>query len=212
MTSVANFGNSHVFRSNDAGSTWTDIDGGKLPDVPHHALLIRPDKPSELYVCNDAGVFLTTDGGTTWRNATGKLPNVMVVDLVLPAAPPRRCSRRPTAAASGSSRSRDRRPGRPDEERLTRVLPCRLRRGGPAPLKRLGAFAQVAWPLPDLFRDRRDLGDRGLTTPIAPSSRVGWGADRHRCVRDRAARRHRMIRIREGSRENRSMLCTGGTA
>ena len=79
---VANFGNSHVFRSKDAGSTWIDIDNGKLPDVPHHALLIRPDKPTQLYVCSDAGVFLTKDNGSTWTNATGNLPNVMVVDLV----------------------------------------------------------------------------------------------------------------------------------
>jgi len=79
---LANFGNRHVFRSNDGGSTWTDIDGGKLPDAPHHALLIRPDKPSELYVCSDAGVHLTADGGATWRNATGKLPNAMIVDIV----------------------------------------------------------------------------------------------------------------------------------
>jgi photosystem II stability/assembly factor-like uncharacterized protein len=79
---LANSGNSHVFRSTDGGTTWSDIDGGKLPDVAHHALLIRPDKPAELYVCCDAGVFMTADGGMQWRNATGKLPNVMVVDLV----------------------------------------------------------------------------------------------------------------------------------
>ena len=80
---VGNSGNSHVFRSRDNGSTWTDIDGGKLPDVPHSALLIRPDKPKELYVACDVGVFMTNDGGTTWRDATGALPNVMVVDIVL---------------------------------------------------------------------------------------------------------------------------------
>jgi len=79
---VANFGNSHVFRSTDAGTTWNDIDGGKLPDVPHHALLLRPDATKELYVSGDAGVYLTKDGGTTWQNATSNLPNVMVVDLV----------------------------------------------------------------------------------------------------------------------------------
>jgi len=79
---VANFGHSHVFRSTDAGSTWADIDGGKLPDAPHHALLIRPDAPKELYVGNDAGVFMTKDGGITWQNATANLPNAMVVDLV----------------------------------------------------------------------------------------------------------------------------------
>ncbi len=82
LVTCANFGNQHVFRSPDAGSNWIDIDGGRLPDVPHHALLLRSDKPAELYVCNDAGVFMTSDGGATWRNATGKLPAVMVVDLV----------------------------------------------------------------------------------------------------------------------------------
>lgn len=79
---TANFGNHHVFRSSDSGATWVDIDGGQLPDVPHHALLLRPDKPGELWVCNDAGVYMTGDGGITWRNATGKLPQAMMVDLV----------------------------------------------------------------------------------------------------------------------------------
>ena len=79
---LGNFGNAHVFRSTDAGSVWADIDGGKLPDVPHHAVLILPDAPKSLYVCNDAGVFQTKDGGRTWLNATSNLPNVMVVDLV----------------------------------------------------------------------------------------------------------------------------------
>ncbi|MEY2552911.1 MAG: hypothetical protein QOC57_771 [Ilumatobacteraceae bacterium] len=83
---VANFGNSHVFRSKDGGSHWLDIDNGKLPDVPHHALLIRPDAPAQLFVCNDAGVFLTKDHGATWTNATSNLPNVMVVDLVFQTA------------------------------------------------------------------------------------------------------------------------------
>jgi hypothetical protein len=79
---LANFGNRHVFRSIDSGSSWIDIDQGKLPDVPHHALLVRPDAPTELYVCSDAGVHVTTDAGLTWLNATKNLPNVMVVDLV----------------------------------------------------------------------------------------------------------------------------------
>jgi photosystem II stability/assembly factor-like uncharacterized protein len=82
VVTVGNFGNSHVFRSTDAGSTWLDIDDGKLPDVPHHALLIRPDAPQQMFVCNDAGVFVTKNDGATWANASAKLPNVMVVDLV----------------------------------------------------------------------------------------------------------------------------------
>ena len=83
---VANSGNSHVFRSADGGQSWADIDGGALPDAPHHAVLLRPDKPSDVYVCSDAGVHMTPDGGATWLNATGNLPPVMVVDLVYQAA------------------------------------------------------------------------------------------------------------------------------
>jgi photosystem II stability/assembly factor-like uncharacterized protein len=82
FATFGNFGNSHVFRSPDGGSTWIDIDGGKLPDVPHHALLIRPDSPSELWICNDAGVFVTRDKGKKWLNFTSGLPNVMVIDIV----------------------------------------------------------------------------------------------------------------------------------
>ena len=50
--------------------------------MPHHAVLVRPDAPQQIYVCNDAGVFVSADGGQTWHNATLNLPNVMVVDLV----------------------------------------------------------------------------------------------------------------------------------
>ncbi len=83
LLTVANFGHPHVFRSQDAGKTWEDIDNGQLPDVPHHAVVIRPDAPETIYVGNDAGVFLSPDSGRTWMNMTANLPNVMVVDLVL---------------------------------------------------------------------------------------------------------------------------------
>lgn len=82
VVTVANFGNSHVFRSRNGGVDWDDIDRGLLPDAPHHAVLIRPDAPSSIWVCSDAGVHVTSDGGATWRNATGNLPPAMVVDLV----------------------------------------------------------------------------------------------------------------------------------
>ncbi len=62
---VANSNASHVFRSKDAGSTWVDIDQGRLPDVPHHAVAIPKARPSTLYVCSDAGVHASTDAGGT---------------------------------------------------------------------------------------------------------------------------------------------------
>ena len=83
LLTVANFGHSHVFRSQNAGKTWEDIDNGRLPDVPHHAVVIRPDAPETIYVGNDAGVYVSADSGRTWLNMTANLPNVMIVDLVL---------------------------------------------------------------------------------------------------------------------------------
>src|SRR4029079_18980111 len=79
---VANFGHSHVFRSRDGGHTWEDVDKGHLPDVPHHASEIPAHAPETVYVCSDAGVFASPDGGGSWSNLTRNLPNVMVVDLV----------------------------------------------------------------------------------------------------------------------------------
>jgi photosystem II stability/assembly factor-like uncharacterized protein len=79
---IANFHASHVFRSKDAGATWTDIDQHQLPDVPHHAIAIPRAKPSTLYVCSDAGVHVSTDAGVTWKSITRNLPTVPIVDLV----------------------------------------------------------------------------------------------------------------------------------
>lgn len=82
LATVANSGHSHVFRSQNGGLNWTDIDKGQLPDVPHHAVLIKPDEPEVIFVANDAGVFVSRDQGATWSNMSGNLPNVMVIDLV----------------------------------------------------------------------------------------------------------------------------------
>ncbi|MGB8510075.1 MAG: hypothetical protein WCD76_16975 [Pyrinomonadaceae bacterium] len=79
---VANFGHSHVFRSRDGGTTWEDVDRGQLPDVPHHVALIRPDEPDNVYVGNDAGVYIFHSLDGTWTNLTKNLPNAMVIDMV----------------------------------------------------------------------------------------------------------------------------------
>jgi photosystem II stability/assembly factor-like uncharacterized protein len=79
---TGNFGASHVFKSLDGGSTWNDLDRGRLPDVPHHAIAIPASSPDRVYVCNDAGVFVSMDGGGDWQNVTRNLPNVQIVDLV----------------------------------------------------------------------------------------------------------------------------------
>jgi photosystem II stability/assembly factor-like uncharacterized protein len=82
FATLANFGHPHVFRSGDGGTTWVDVDKGQLPNVPHHSIAIPRKSPNTVYVCNDVGVFVSTDAGNTWFNLTRNLPNVMVIDLV----------------------------------------------------------------------------------------------------------------------------------
>lgn len=82
FATAANFGNSHVFRSDDGGAHWQDIDGGRLPDVPHHAVVISPDDPQTVFVANDAGVYVSHDLGGRWHSLKRNLPNTMCVDLV----------------------------------------------------------------------------------------------------------------------------------
>ena len=82
FATLANFGNSHVFRSDDGGAHWQDVDGGRLPDVPHHAVIVSPDEPRTVYVANDASVYVSHDQGGTWHSLKRNLPNTMCVDLV----------------------------------------------------------------------------------------------------------------------------------
>ena len=76
----------HVFRgvSTDGGVTWhwTDITSN-LPDIPANAIEILTSSPTTLYVGTDAGVYRTTNGGTTWGTFGNGLPSVIVSDLAL---------------------------------------------------------------------------------------------------------------------------------
>ena len=82
FVTVGGTGHPHVFRSDDAGDTWRDTDGGQLPDSPHHAIVVRPDQPDTIFVASDAAVFQSDDAGATWANISGNLPHTMFVDLV----------------------------------------------------------------------------------------------------------------------------------
>jgi photosystem II stability/assembly factor-like uncharacterized protein len=71
---------SHVFRSQDRGNTWTDIDAGKLPNVVYYASAYQTEAPYQLFIGGDVGVWAEIDGG--WLNMSGNLPCVVVSDLV----------------------------------------------------------------------------------------------------------------------------------
>lgn len=82
FVTVGNTGHSHLFRSDDGGLTWRDIDGGTLPDAPHNAVAFQPDAPDVVFVASNVGVFQSSDQGASWSNVSGNLPNTMFVDLV----------------------------------------------------------------------------------------------------------------------------------
>jgi hypothetical protein len=83
---VMGFGTGHVFKTTNAGATWTDITGD-LPDAPADAVLVDPNDSTIIYAGTDVGVFVTTNGGAHWTeysvtSGPGLLPNVAITRLV----------------------------------------------------------------------------------------------------------------------------------
>jgi photosystem II stability/assembly factor-like uncharacterized protein len=80
-------GISHVFRTPDGGTNWTDASGRfaplNLPDVPTSAVAVDDLDPDVAWVGTDVGVFKTTDGGTTWTDFQQGLPRSPVTELRL---------------------------------------------------------------------------------------------------------------------------------
>ena len=59
-----------VFRSGNAGSSWTDVTSN-LPSFHSgtwyvYAVLVHPTNANKVFVGTTSGVFVTTDGGTSW--------------------------------------------------------------------------------------------------------------------------------------------------
>jgi photosystem II stability/assembly factor-like uncharacterized protein len=76
------FGTAHVIKSTDAGTTWTNITGN-LPDVPTHSVAVDPIYPQNVYVGNDLGVYVSTNGGTNWYEYRTGMPYALVFDLTI---------------------------------------------------------------------------------------------------------------------------------
>ena len=90
---IMGFNVSHVFKTTNAGSTWSDWSGtgnSALPDAPVNSLLIDSSiTPSQVYAGTDVGVFTTTANNASWTEvgtpslpgAAGYLPNVPVTAI-----------------------------------------------------------------------------------------------------------------------------------
>ncbi len=89
---VMGFGIPHLYRSTNAGTTWTNI-SANLPDAPANSVAVDPNNPLIVYVALDTGVYATQDvtacvsaaTGTTgncWGVLGTSLPNAPVLSLV----------------------------------------------------------------------------------------------------------------------------------
>jgi hypothetical protein len=79
--------NQGVYKSIDAGATWTPANTG-LPLAGTAALAMDPVTPATLYGGFDAGVYKSTDGGGTWTAANNGLNSSPVRAIAIDPATP----------------------------------------------------------------------------------------------------------------------------
>jgi len=70
-----------VFRSDDAGDSWTDVTAN-LPRIPVNAIAGDPADPDRVWVACDVGVFESLDAGGSWSPFGTGLPNALATDLL----------------------------------------------------------------------------------------------------------------------------------
>ncbi|MFK7978922.1 MAG: T9SS type A sorting domain-containing protein [Saprospiraceae bacterium] len=71
------FGSFHIYQTMDGGNNWFPIDNN-LPDIPHNTIIIDPERPDNIYVGNDLGVYVSEDNGGNWTPFMEGLPEVVL--------------------------------------------------------------------------------------------------------------------------------------
>jgi photosystem II stability/assembly factor-like uncharacterized protein len=74
-----------LFRTGDAGSSWTPATGIEADgvNVGVFAIEVDPDEPGHVYAGTEAGVFRSTNDGAAWEPFNEGLPNTSARDLAL---------------------------------------------------------------------------------------------------------------------------------
>lgn len=75
----------HLLMTSDAGRSWADIVGKRVPQAPINDVIRHPSKPRWLFIATDVGVYRTSNLGKTWIKVGANLPLVPINDIDLPA-------------------------------------------------------------------------------------------------------------------------------
>jgi photosystem II stability/assembly factor-like uncharacterized protein len=73
----------HVFRTHDAGATWTEIVNGLPPIGPVNVVREDPKQPGLLFAGTERQVFFSIDDGDRWQPLRLNMPASSVRDLVI---------------------------------------------------------------------------------------------------------------------------------
>jgi photosystem II stability/assembly factor-like uncharacterized protein len=74
---------SYIYRTRDAGRSWTSIKGDLPAGRVARTLREDPRNPNTLYLGTELGLFVSTNGGTNWTELRNNLPTVAVNDLLV---------------------------------------------------------------------------------------------------------------------------------
>ena len=85
VTSNYTGGGLHVYRTTNAGTSWTDISasGSGFPDLPTWSAQVDTDPSRTLYVSTETGVYASVSPYSTWTAYGSGLPSVQGLDLEL---------------------------------------------------------------------------------------------------------------------------------
>ena len=75
--------NPHLFRTRDAGKTWTEINTGIASGSPTNSIREDPKQKGLLYAATDTQVWVSFDDGDHWQSLRVDMPAVSVRDLVV---------------------------------------------------------------------------------------------------------------------------------
>ena len=70
-----------VYESTDGGSTWSNISGSNLPNLPINCIVFQDLTNDDLYIGTDVGVYHKDNSMSDWQPFMTGLPNVQVDEL-----------------------------------------------------------------------------------------------------------------------------------